>query len=252
MKIFYSLLLIFFSLKCASQNTSGIAVYKIIIDTNESLWNIDKNITPELKQLLQNIEKSALTLEPKLIFNPENAEFSINKSNLNVSQLQSSNFVCNCYNPIYTKLLKKENLKFNNPFKHLGIKEGQYLITDSLKTKWKLFNETKIINNYKCYKATILEEMSNGKTKVVTAWYCPEIPVSVGPKGYGGLPGLIFELQDKNVVFGIKEINFFNPVNIILPDIDKAIRISSIDFNKLIAKRSKENEDYSESLEEKK
>jgi GLPGLI family protein len=30
----------------------------------------------------------------------------------------------------------------------------------------------------------------------ITAWYTPEIPVSQGPEGYWGLPGLILEVND--------------------------------------------------------
>jgi GLPGLI family protein len=40
----------------------------------------------------------------------------------------------------------------------------------------------------------------------VIAWYCPSIPYSFGPNGYSGLPGLILELQVRNVVYGATQI----------------------------------------------
>ena len=30
----------------------------------------------------------------------------------------------------------------------------------------------------------------------MSAWFTPEIPVSTGPSMYGGLPGLILEIND--------------------------------------------------------
>jgi len=98
----------------------------------------------------------------------------------------------------------------------------EFLIQDSLpEWDWKLENETKKIGNYTCYKATIVIPVSeekrqefeeekklqaNSKTafitvekpkeKLITAWYTPEIPISQGPDGYWGLPGLILEVND--------------------------------------------------------
>ena len=45
----------------------------------------------------------------------------------------------------------------------------------------------------KCYRATLHD--------VVTAWFCPEIPVSEGPDVYAGLPGLILDLEDEKYVY---------------------------------------------------
>ena len=35
----------------------------------------------------------------------------------------------------------------------------------------------------------------------ITAWFCPEIPVSDGPDVYAGLPGLILDLEDEHYVY---------------------------------------------------
>jgi GLPGLI family protein len=42
---------------------------------------------------------------------------------------------------------------------------------------------------------------------LVTAWYAPDIPVRFGPIGYGGLPGLILELQNESATFYVTKIN---------------------------------------------
>ena len=36
---------------------------------------------------------------------------------------------------------------------------------------------------------------------MITVWYTPEIPVPFGPDKYGGLPGLILEVNDGNTIF---------------------------------------------------
>ena len=82
------------------------------------------------------------------------------------------------------------------------------MLKDELKKNWELHNETKMIDGYLCYKATNINRVENG-IKVfnhpVTAWYCPKLPYSYGPNGYSNLPGLILELQVRNVVFGLKK-----------------------------------------------
>ena len=119
----------------------------------------------------------------------------------------------------------------------------QFLVKDSLPTlEWKLENETKLIGQYTCFKATTvkpvdemdfmsmrrrgrdndekkegetvkdstssdnpLDEMEVPKFVVVTAWYTPQIPVSTGPGEYHGLPGLILEVTaDRTVILCTK------------------------------------------------
>ena len=41
----------------------------------------------------------------------------------------------------------------------------------------------------------------------VIAWYTPEIPYNFGPKDYNGLPGLILELQEDNLLISASKIS---------------------------------------------
>ena len=76
---------------------------------------------------------------------------------------------------------------------------------------WNLTNETKEINGYTCYKATYTY-MQKWKGREfpwsVIAWYCPAIPVSIGPVRYSGLPGLILELHEDKRGFVVEKIEF--------------------------------------------
>lgn len=69
--------------------------------------------------------------------------------------------------------------------------------------EWKLTQETRKIGDYTCYKATTIKyvEGRNGKMeRKVIAWYTTQIPYNFGPKDYNGLPGLILELQEDNLL----------------------------------------------------
>jgi len=91
----------------------------------------------------------------------------------------------------------------------------KYLVSSSLKDlNWKISKESKIISGYKTFKAIACETYDTGsekKTWNITAWFAPEINKSVGPGGYGGLPGLILELGRGSKTYTaktIKEVNF--------------------------------------------
>lgn len=89
-------------------------------------------------------------------------------------------------------------------------------IKKAISKNWILQNETKIIDGYKCYKATseyvVINSVGEFRHPVI-AWYCPEIPLPFGPNGYGGLPGLILQLQVRNVTFGVENIDFNSDEN---------------------------------------
>ena len=108
----------------------------------------------------------------------------------------------------------------------------KYIIEDSIrKMTWKLTDDTKIISGYSCRKAMT----TNQRKLPVAAWYTEQIPYAGGPENFGGLPGMILEL---NVAEG--EVTFL-PVEI-KPSVDKNIvkvpvngkKISRKDFEKMM------------------
>ena len=115
--------------------------------------------------------------------------------------------------------------------------EDLYLIVEPINSNWSLINETKEIDGYLCYKATSEYIVINSKGEFhhpVIAWYCPQIPIPMGPLGYGKLPGLILELQERNNVFGLEKIQFLNVQEpIFLPT--KGIKISNQDYQNKVA-----------------
>lgn len=78
---------------------------------------------------------------------------------------------------------------------------------------WNLTNETKEINGYTCYKATytyIQKWKGREFPWPIVAWYCPAIPLSIGPVRYSGLPGLILELHEDKLGYVVEKIEFLD------------------------------------------
>lgn len=131
---------------------------------------------------------------------------------------------------------------FSNGVQYKNVKEKElleskeffgknFLIEEKLEeVKWEMTGDTKQIGQYTCLKATMIkkvddidfrrfrprrnrnnEENKEGnkeeeKEIVVTAWYTPQIPVSNGPGEYGGLPGLILEVNEGRTTILCSEI----------------------------------------------
>jgi len=69
---------------------------------------------------------------------------------------------------------------------------------------WEITSEQKVIDGYKCYQAKGIKLVTYKDLVFkhpITAWFCPDLPYSIGPMGYGGLPGLILEIRIRNTTF---------------------------------------------------
>lgn len=119
-----------------------------------------------------------------------------------------------------------KNSRTKQYFKAEELANKNYIILDALKNfNWDLKQESKTIGGYTCYKAISIikvtkkelqeyeaEKVKQSKNKtsfltlekpkdeIITVWYNPEIPVSHGPNKYWGLPGLIMEVNEKNLI----------------------------------------------------
>jgi len=114
------------------------------------------------------------------------------------------------------------NLSTKIQYESRGMFEKSFLIIDSLKSiNWKISEETKTIAKHLCKKATTsvpaqIMRIGGGrpggrnnpdttekmpalpKEQTVVVWYTEEIPASIGPDTYTGLPGAILEVDMDN------------------------------------------------------
>ena len=131
-----------------------------------------------------------------------------------------------------------------------------FLIKDNLVAyDWELTGETKNIGNYTCYKAKFEREeediqinMIDGEVKeekvtkkrTLVAWYTPEVPISNGPSNYGGLPGLILEVNDGNQTIVCSEI-VLNPKEVKeIKEPTKGKVVTRDEFSKISFEKTKE------------
>lgn len=210
------------------QIKNGVVKYNVIFNEDE------KN------ELFAQARSASYQLEYTLLFNSEGSLFYVEATMNDDLNFQFARILAG-ENTLYQNL-KQKLVIYNNSEYSKTMRKNEFLLKDSIKTDWVLHNEIKMIDSYRCYKATSSYQTKNKKgtfTHPITAWYCPEIPFGYGPKGYGALPGLILELQENKILFGAKQIEFNNKsITITMPS--KGKQISQEEYTQISAERSKE------------
>lgn len=156
----------------------------------------------------------------------------------------------------------------------------EFLVKDSLiNYQWKMEGETRVIGGYTCYKATAVKAPSatdfrnfrpkkeenkkesekkesdkpatDKKTNfmdavelpkeiTITAWYAPEIPISQGPEGYWGLPGLILEVNDGKTIILCSKVVLNPKEKGEIKASNKGKVISQKDYDEAVVKKMEE------------
>lgn len=150
-----------------------------------------KSINEQTKRVLEEINRQYLILK----FD-ESSSYSVKEKSIPIYKFE--------YNiaSILSKINEEwyQSAKKREAYNLVSIKNKDYVVNYRQKTKnWELFDETKNIDGYKCYKATRIDSLKRkGKIMNIEAWFTPDIPVPYGPVGNGGLPGLIMQLNRGN------------------------------------------------------
>ena len=145
----------------------------------------------------------------------------------------------------------------------------EFLIVEPIeKPDWELVDEFKKIGDYTCYKAKLvvpvsekqkkeyeeflkkeeikpsLFKMQEPKDKMITAWYTPEIPVSFGPNNYWGLPGLILEINEPELIILCSKV-VLNTKGATIKSPNKGKKVSQKEFDTIQKKKydSMKNDD---------
>ena len=101
---------------------------------------------------------------------------------------------------------------------------------------WKMTGKMKKVMDYVCMGA----ELKEGED-TITAWFSSEIPVSVGPDQYGGLPGLILAIEKNSVIVSLatsEDLKDMQKGAIQKPKEGK--KMSQEEFNKVVAEKREE------------
>ncbi len=193
----------------------------------------EKGMSPEMEKAFQEAMKKASEKQYLLSFNKSECLYEEQE------QLEKPEASANGGFSVSVSF-SGEGKKYLNLKDKIGIEEAdifgkEFLIVEPLeKPDWKLLNETKKIGEYNCFKAELLiqvtekqkeeykeflqkEEvkpslfkMEEPKDKTIVAWYTPEIPVSFGPNNYWGLPGLILEINEDEIIILCSKVTLSN------------------------------------------
>src|SRR5690606_7403886 len=173
LKIMKTFFILLFPLLIYSQNyNNGSIIYE---------YKMNSGFLTEIKELTSKLEEESKHITFTLDFNNDLTLFYLNES-LSTSKNLAASFT-KARKPILSDLINKKYYQFT-PYSVLFL-ENEYTIEHNF-FKWNLVDESKIIESktvYKAegeYKALINNEIVNQK---IIAWYCPEIPLNIGPRG---------------------------------------------------------------------
>lgn len=234
MKKNFTLIFLFFSTIVFSQKDfQGMAVYESKTSMGEfnDRMKGNKDITPEMQKMIEERVKKMFEKTFILNFDKSTSIYKEEEKLEAPGQNQGGFRMMTSMmggGGTYFKNIKEKNYIVDKEF--MG---KEFLVKDSLKIyNWQMTGETRQIGGYNCFKAIAIvptnpsdfrnfrmkkndeekkeEVKTDEKEKktnfmdgfempkeiTITAWYTPEIPVSQGPEGYWGLPGLILEIND--------------------------------------------------------
>ncbi|QZK89411.1 GLPGLI family protein [Flavobacterium sp. CHNK8] len=259
-----------------AQEFQGMAVYESKTSTSDfkSRMEGNKNMTPDMQKMIE--ERMKKMFEKTFILN-FNKTASIYKEE---EKLEASNQAGGGFRMMsslaggggtYYKNVKDK--QYSNDKEFMG---KEFMVKDFLTSlNWKMEAETRVIGGYTCYKATAIKKPSatdfrnmrprkddaekkegvkpteEKKTNfldavevpkeiVITAWYTPEIPVSQGPEGYWGLPGLILEVNDGRTTILCSKVVLNPKDKVEIKAVAKGKVVSQKEYDEAVMKKMEE------------
>ena len=204
-----------------AQDFSGRATYKT---HRKSSFELDSTFMAGNPKIQEQIEARMRKMSQKtftLDFTKSESMYK-EEQELDAPKVPSSNGVMIMVQGSGSNNVLYKNISENRMADKKELLGKVFLIKDNLVAyDWKLTGETKNIGIYTCYKAvyeieaeSIEINMVGGEAKeekvikkrTIVAWYTPDVPISNGPSNYGGLPGLILEVNDGELTIVCSEI----------------------------------------------
>ncbi|MFH6972107.1 GLPGLI family protein [Flavobacterium petrolei] len=276
-KVIFTLVLAVLSfMGLQAQEFQGMAVYESRTSTSDfkSRMEGNKNMTPDMQKRIEENMKKMFEKTFILNFN-KTASIYKEEEKLEASTQAGGGFrmmssFAGGGGTFYKNVKDKQ---YSNDKEFMG---KEFLVKDSLTSlAWKMEAETRVIGGYTCYKATAVKKPSatdfrnmrprkedadkkegakpadDKKTNfldavevpkeiVITAWYTPEIPVSQGPEGYWGLPGLILEVNDGRTIILCSKIVLNPKDKVEIKAITKGKVVSQKEYDDAVMKKMEE------------
>ncbi len=230
--LFFGLL----TLAVSAQTNEGTIVYKQTVFMRREAQAMapagaDQNMT-------RNIPES-MTTEFELNFTANESFYKelASRTDETAGEGGGMRFMMRRFNPpIYKDLANNRQVEENDLF------GKQFLIDDVIPARaWKITGQQKKVLDYPCISATFTDSIM-GRARVVTAWFAPTLPVAIGPQGYGGLPGMILEVEfdgGRSVVTAA-EVKLQKPAEGAIKVPEKGKKVTRAEYQKIQAEKMKE------------
>lgn len=221
-KLLFIISAVLASLPLVAQISSAKVTYEETISLN---IGTSEEIEPGTKALLSQLPQS-FSKTYELIFN-EKASLFTQKENQEKEDVTATHgdvsitFITSDENPdvyyvdIANNITKQKRSILGRPFQ----------VEDEVeKIDWTITNATETDQ-----KSTLPVQKAIGitaKGDTLTAWYTTSIPVSTGPKAYGGLPGLIVKLINGKTTYQLTHIELLETPAIVEPPFNNGKTVS--------------------------
>lgn len=224
-----------------AQGIKGTAVYKIEVipqdhfdDLKETNPGQYKQFTAAAKKLENEIEQIKFVL-------------SFNETE---SSYQSEEFLVTGSNTANT-FGKVKGIFYNNQRSGERLQQversGKVFTIQRTQPAWEITSQEKQIGQFFAKKAiTFVDSFSDQpdsdeKEKVV-AWFTTSVPVQFGPEGFGGLPGLIIELEMAGGRYYLDFLNFDQDITIQRPKSENLITFQ--EYQEIIEQLSRRYKEF--------
>lgn len=219
------------------QNNEGIVIYT-------QTMNLRREITDERVQRMvpeKQTSSAQLTITPKATYFKEIAapeDPSAAEGPGGGMRFMMRRMIPTVYRDLENNRVLEESEFFGKAF----------LVDDApIAYNWKVTGQQKLIGNFPCISATTVDS-TMGRARPVTAWFTPAIPVQAGPMGYGGLPGLILEIDINNgtAIMTASEIKLGKVEEGTIKVPEKGKRVTREEYRKTVREKMKEMQEMNQ------
>lgn len=223
--------------------TSGTVTYEQITSYDfANLFNVDMSAGGRFADYIATLPTESKAFQ-KLLFNENEALYEEDKE-ANKTQpqaLEGALAHLNAMTPpriilqkVYWDLKTKETIRqiefMTRPF---------HVVGPASEYSWKLTGRQVTIQGYICGAAEMVKD-----NNTITAWFAHQIPVSIGPAEYGGLPGLILAVDvNGETVYVARSVELTAPAEGSILKPEEGGKLTQAELDALIVEKTKEWEE---------
>jgi len=220
------------TINAQTNNTNGQVVYEIV-------RKLELKIQGGNAEQFQNMIPKERKSQKELLFNTDASLYQTIKKSNDEDVVQESSGGAG----IMIKMQEPNeiifcDLKTKINFEQREFMSRTFLIENKTDTiQWKFTGNQKAILGYNCMEAELI-----GSKRKTMAWFTPMIPVSTGPDGYVGLPGLILsmDIDEGRTTYTALSVDLkeIDPSLMVKPKEGK--KVTKKEFNKIVQDKRKE------------